>query len=244
MAPERQKIMAKIKTSLSHLFFAHGENDIFVTPSGQSGMSDKKVILLDVSSLLRTGIQGLLAEHGYQTAAQFLTIEAMHSALPELHADLIIMEHLQQSPEVFSHLVQIRKSYPAIKVLILSSSSSDFHIQLSRRAGASGYINKNSSLDKIINTVNTITTGGYCYGSELWQHHARYPRDASLLLSLSHIDICILRYISAGYSNQLIASLLNMNNKKVSAYKQRIMAKFNMTRLAELVDLAKRNYLY
>lgn len=96
-------------------------------------MSDKKVILLDVSSLLRTGIQGLLAEHGYQTAAQFLTIEAMHSALPELHADLIIMEHLQQSPEVFSHLVQIRKAYPAIKVLILSSSSSDFHIQLSRR---------------------------------------------------------------------------------------------------------------
>ncbi|HHK9554687.1 response regulator transcription factor [Enterobacter sichuanensis] len=244
MAPERQKIMAKIKTSLSHLFFAHGENDIFVTPSGQSGMSDKKVILLDVSSLLRTGIQGLLAEHGYQTAAQFLTIEAMHSALPELHADLIIMEHLQQSPEVFSHLVQIRKTYPAIKVLILSSSSSDFHIQLSRRAGASGYINKNSSLDKIINTVNTITTGGYCYGSELWQHHARYPRDASLLLSLSHIDMCILRYISAGYSNQIIASLLNMNNKKVSAYKQRIMAKFNMTRLAELVDLAKRNYLY
>ncbi|QFQ11162.1 DNA-binding response regulator [Enterobacter sichuanensis] len=207
-------------------------------------MSDKKVILLDVSSLLRTGIQGLLAEHGYQTAAQFLTIEAMHSALSELHADLIIMEHLQQSPEVFSHLVQIRKTYPAIKVLILSSSSSDFHIQLSRRAGASGYINKNSSLDKIINTVNTITTGGYCYGSELWQHHARYPRDASLLLSLSHIDICILRYISAGYSNQIIASLLNMNNKKVSAYKQRIMAKFNMTRLAELVDLAKRNYLY
>ncbi len=54
-------------------------------------MSDKKVILMDVSSLLRTGIQGLLAEHGYQTAAQFPTIETMHSALPMLHADLIIM---------------------------------------------------------------------------------------------------------------------------------------------------------
>ena len=161
-----------------------------------------------------------------------------------LHADLIIMEHLQQSPEVFSHLMQIRKDYPDIQVLILSSSSSDFHIQLSRRAGAAGYINKNSSLDKIITTVNRITSGGYCYGPELWHHHARYPRDASLLLSLSHIDICILRYISAGYSNQIIASMLNMNNKKVSAYKQRIMAKFKITRLAELVDLAKRNYLY
>ncbi|WP_223256828.1 MULTISPECIES: response regulator transcription factor [Enterobacterales] len=236
--------MVKIKTSLSQLFLAQMENDIFVTQSGQSGMSDKKVILMDVSSLLRTGIQGLLAEHGYQTAAQFPTIETMHSALPMLHADLIIMEHLQQSPEVFSHLMQIRKDYPDIQVLILSSSSSDFHIQLSRRAGAAGYINKNSSLDKIITTVNRIASGGYCYGPELWHHHARYPRDASLLLSLSHIDICILRYISAGYSNQIIASMLNMNNKKVSAYKQRIMAKFKITRLAELVDLAKRNYLY
>ena len=131
-----QKIMVKIKTSLSQLFLAQMENDIFVTQSGQSGMSDKKVILMDVSSLLRTGIQGLLAEHGYQTAAQFPTIETMHSALPMLHADLIIMEHLQQSPEVFSHLMQIRKDYPDIQVLILSSSSSDFHIQLSRRAGA------------------------------------------------------------------------------------------------------------
>lgn len=53
-----------------------------------------------------------------------------------------------------------------------------------------------------------------------------------------------MRYISAGYSNQIIASMLDMNNKKVSAYKQRIMAKFNITRLADLVDLAKRNYLY
>ncbi|KZP70067.1 hypothetical protein A3N40_18155 [Enterobacter cloacae subsp. dissolvens] len=96
--------MAKIKTSLSQLFLARMENEIFVTQSGQSGMSDKKVILMDASSLLRTGIQGLLAEHGYQTAAQFLTIEAMHSALPMLNADLIIMEHLQQSPDVFAQL--------------------------------------------------------------------------------------------------------------------------------------------
>ncbi|MEL4868815.1 response regulator transcription factor [Pantoea agglomerans] len=236
--------MAKIKTSLSQLFIAWMENDIFVTQSGQSGMSDKKVILMDVSSLPRTGIQSLLAEHGYQTVAQFLTIEAMQSALPMLQADLIIMEHLQQSPEVFSHLMQIRKDHPDIQVLILSSSSSDFHIQLSRRAGAAGYINKNSSLEKIITTVNMITSRRYCYCADLWPHQARYSRDASLLLSLSHIDICILRYISAGYSNQIIASLLNMNNKKVSAYKQRIMAKFKMTRLAELVDLAKRNYLY
>lgn len=244
MAFRIKKIMAKIKTSLGQLFWVQVENDVFVTQSGQSGMSGKKVILMDSSPLLRTGIQGLLTEQGYQAVAQFLTIEAMFSALPMLNADLIIMEHLQQSPEVFSYLVKIRKARPEISVLILSSSSSDFHIQLSRRAGAAGYINKNSSLDKIITTVNKITSGGYCYGSELWLHHARYPRDASLLLSLSHIDICILRYISAGYSNQIIASMLNMNNKKVSAYKQRIMSKFNITRLAELVDLAKRNYLY
>ncbi|RJL01007.1 response regulator transcription factor [Enterobacter chuandaensis] len=207
-------------------------------------MSGKKVILMDSSPLLRAGIKGLLTEQDYEVVAQFPAIEELHSALPALHADLIIMEHLQQSAEVFSYLAKIRKTHPEICVLILSSSFSDFHIQLSRRAGAAGYINKNSSLEKITTTVNNVLSGKYCYGSELWHHHARYPQDASLLLSLSHIDICILRYISAGYSNQIIASMLDINNKKVSAYKQRIMAKFNITRLADLVDLAKRNYLY
>ncbi|WP_320728018.1 response regulator transcription factor [Enterobacter sp. 118C5] len=207
-------------------------------------MSCKKVILIDSSPLLRAGIKGLLTEQDYEVVAQFSAIEELHSALPALNADLIIMEHLQQSAEVFSYLTEIRKTHPDIRILILSSSFSDFHIQLSRRAGAAGYINKNSSLDKITTTVNNVLSGEYCYGSELWHHHARYPRDASLLLSLSHIDICILRYIAAGYSNKIIASMLDMNNKKVSAYKQRIMAKFNITRLADLVDLAKRNYLY
>ncbi|WP_235424909.1 response regulator transcription factor, partial [Enterobacter sichuanensis] len=74
--------------------------------------------------------------------------------------------------------------------------------------------------------------------------HASTLKSPSYTKSVSWQHYRILRYISAGYSNQIIASLLNMNNKKVSAYKQRIMAKFNMTRLAELVDLAKRNYLY
>jgi two-component system response regulator FimZ (fimbrial Z protein) len=38
--------------------------------------------------------------------------------------------------------------------------------------------------------------------------------------------------------------MMNINNKRVSAYKKRIMAKFKISKLTELVDLAKRNYLY
>lgn len=207
-------------------------------------MSGKKVILMDSSPLLRAGIQELLTVEGYEVVTQFLTIEALYKALPMLDVDLIIMEHLQQSIEVFTYLAQITDAYPDIPILILSSSSSDFHIQLSRRAGASGYIYKKSSLEKITHTVNKIFSGECCYGSELWQHHIRYPRDASLLLSLSPLDMRILRCIFAGYSNQIIASMLNMNNKRVSAYKQRMMARLNITKLAELVELAKRNYLY
>lgn len=207
-------------------------------------MSGKKVILMDSSPLLRAGLQGLLSEQGHQTIAQFGTIEELQDNLSLYHPDLIIMEHLQQRPDVFTWLVNIIKNDPKIPVLIFSSSTSDFHIQLSKKAGASGYLNKSSTLEKITTTVNQIMRGGYCYGSELWLHHGKYPQDASLLLSLSPVDMCILRYISAGYSNQIIASMLNMNNKKVSAYKLRIMAKFNISKLAELVELAKRNYLY
>lgn len=207
-------------------------------------MSGKKVIVMDASPLLRAGLQGLLSEQGHQVVAQFGTMDELLEKCSLCNADLIIMEHLQQQPDVFSSLAQLIKHTPDIPVMILSSSSSDFHIQLSKKAGASGYINKSSTLDNIISAVNKVTSGQFCYGNELRLHRTKYPRDASLLLSLSHTDICILRYISAGYSNQVIAAIMNTNNKRVSAYKKRIMMKFKISKLTELVDLAKRNYLY
>ncbi|WP_445335501.1 LuxR C-terminal-related transcriptional regulator [Citrobacter koseri] len=207
-------------------------------------MSGKKVIVMDASPLLRAGLQGLLSEQGHQVVAQFGTMEELLDKHSLFNADLIIMEHLQQQPDVFSSLAQLIKNIPSTQVIILSSSSSDFHIQLSKQAGAAGYLNKSSTLDNIVSTVNNVTSGQFCYGNELRLHRAKYPRDASLLLSLSHTDICILRYISAGYSNQVIAAMMNINNKRVSAYKKRIMLKFKISKLTELVDLAKRNYLY
>ncbi|AHE73300.1 LuxR C-terminal-related transcriptional regulator [Enterobacter ludwigii] len=207
-------------------------------------MSGKKVIVMDASPLLRAGLQGLLSEHGHQIVAQFGTMEELLDKHSLFNADLIIMEHLQQQPDVFSSLAQLIKNIPDTQVMILSSSSSDFHIQLSRKAGAAGYLNKSSTLDNIVRTVNKVASGQFCYGNELRLHRTKYPRDASLLLSLSHTDICILRYISAGYSNQVIAGIMNINNKRVSAYKKRIMLKFKISKLTELVDLAKRNYLY
>ncbi|HDR2754107.1 response regulator transcription factor [Enterobacter cloacae] len=207
-------------------------------------MTGKKIIVMDSSPLLRAGLQGLLSEQGYQVVAQFGTMEELLNKHSLFGADLIIMEHLQQQPDVFSSLAQLIKNTPLTQVLVLSSSSSDFHIQLSRKAGAAGYLNKRSELDNILSTVNKIVSGQFCYGNELRMHRNKYPRDASLLLSLSHIDICILHYISAGYSNQVIAAMMNTNNKRVSAYKKRIMVKFNISKLTELVELAKRNYLY
>ncbi|BBS37345.1 LuxR C-terminal-related transcriptional regulator [Enterobacter cloacae complex sp. 2024EL-00215] len=207
-------------------------------------MSGKKVIVMDSSPLLRAGLQGLLSEQGHQVVAQFGTMEELMDNISLFNVDLVIMEHLQQQPDVFSSLAQLIQNIPVTQVLILSSSSSDFHIQLSKKAGAAGYLNKSSALDNIVSTIDKVVSGQFCYGNELKVHRKKYPRDASFLLSLSHTDICILHYISAGYSNQVIAAMMNINNKRVSAYKKRIMAKFKISKLTELVDLAKRNYLY
>ena len=75
-------------------------------------MSGKKVIVMDSSPLLRAGLQGLLSEQGHQVVAQFGTMEELMDNISLFNVDLVIMEHLQQQPDVFSSLAQLIKNIP------------------------------------------------------------------------------------------------------------------------------------
>lgn len=143
-------------------------------------------------------------------------------------------------------LQQIKQHYPKLPVLILSVHSEDQYALRVLKAGASGYLNKDSAPEQLVAAVNRVMLGKKYITPTIAEKLANsLDQDPDKLSHeyLSDREFEVLKLIAGGQAVSDIASRLSLSVTTISTYRSRIMSKMGLKTNAELILYAIENKL-
>jgi len=160
--------------------------------------------------------------------------------------DVVILDISMPDCSGLDILKQLKSERPKLPVLVLSMHSEDQYAVRALKAGASGYLTKDSAPDELVKAIRKVVSGGRYVGSCLAERLAfEIGADSSKLPheTLSDREFQVLRLIASGKSVTEIAAELYLSSKTVSTYRVRLLKKMNLKTNAELMHYAMQNHL-
>ena len=143
-------------------------------------------------------------------------------------------------------LKQVKKENPEIAVLMLSMHREDQYAIRSLKAGASGYLTKQSAPKELVTAIRQVATGQKYVSAALAQELASAigdDHDTPLHDTLSDREYQTLTMIASGKTVSAIAEELSLSVKTISEYRARLLVKMKLKNSAELTHYAIRNQL-
>ncbi len=160
--------------------------------------------------------------------------------------DLVLLDISMPGRDGLEALRQIRKEKPRLPILVLSMYPEKRYAIRAIRAGASGYLNKDSAPEELETAIKKVLHGGKYFSntiSEILAFELTTDPDKPLHASLSNREYEVMCLIASGKTVTEIAKELSLSVKTISTYRSRIMYKLNMRTNAELILYAIQNKL-
>ena len=186
------------------------------------GVSKIRILAVDDHPVLRQGIAGLIgiqtdmvvvgeASNGREAIQQF----RIH------HPDITLMD--LQMPEIngLDALVAIRNEFADAKIIVLTTYAGDVQIVRALKAGAQGYLLKNTLHKELLSTIRAVYSGKKTVSPEVSFEIAEHATDDTL----TPAEICVLRLIAAGNANKQIADQLSITEETVKSRVKCILSK-------------------
>lgn len=201
-----------------------------------------RVLLADDHTMMRDGLQALL-----QTAADIEVVgsvgngrDAITMAIT-LKPDVVIMDVTMPEMNGIEAANLMHEKHPQIRIIMLSMHSSSEHVYRALRAGAAGYLLKESAGEEIISAVHAVHAGRTFMSTALETLERRSTSRtgyAGPLASLSTRERQVLQLVVEGRSSAEIATLVHLSPKSVDTYRSRMMKKLGITDVTGLVKFA------
>lgn len=207
-----------------------------------------RVLLADDHPIVRAGLREILADTGDIT----VTGEASNGqeVLARVRGqdfDVAVLDMSMPGRSGIELIKQMKSEKPKLRVLILSMHSEQQYAVRAVKAGASGYLTKDSAADELVAAIRRIAAGGAYISPETAERLAMdaAPRtDAAPHTLLSDREFQVFQLIAAGKSVTEIAQQLSLSVKTVSTHKTRIMQKMQLANQAGLIRYAFENKLF
>ncbi|HEX2836275.1 MAG TPA: response regulator transcription factor [Thermoanaerobaculia bacterium] len=205
------------------------------------------IIIADDHSVVRRGLQQILsAQPAWRIVAEIAKADDVLPVLRTTRADLLILDVALDRRSGIDLLPNIRSEFPSLPVLMLSMYAEEQYALHCLRAGASGYVQKDSAPEQLIEAVRRVATGHTYFSSavmdqlasEVVRGRAGEPHER-----LSARELEVFRLIAMGHSVSEIAESLHLSVKTVSTYRARLLEKTGFRSNAEIVAYAIRNRL-
>jgi DNA-binding NarL/FixJ family response regulator len=207
----------------------------------------KKILIVDDHEVVREGVKKILDEQsGAITYGEASTAPEALRLVREQDWDVVVLDLSlggRSGLEVLKELKQIR---PRLPVLILSMHSEEQYARRAFKAGAAGYITKDSPREDLVKAINKVVEGGVYISPALAERLVidlgistdRAPHEA-----LSNREFEVMRLIGSGKTVGEIAEMLSLSDKTISTYRARILEKMGMKTSAEITHYAIQNKL-
>ena len=206
-----------------------------------------KILIADDHAIVRQGLKQIVAEtRDMVVAGEASNGQELFNKLKEDDYDVIVLDITMPGRSGMDVLRQLRSERPRLPVLILSVHSEEQYALRALRAGASGYLTKESAPDELVVAIRKVSLGGKYISSSLAEKlafelevgHGQAPHE-----TLSDREYQVMCMIASGKTVTEIAQELYLSEKTISTYRTRILEKMQMKNNAELTYYAIKNGL-
>ena len=206
-----------------------------------------RVVIADDHRILREGLKQLL-----QSAPDLTVVGEAgdgHEALAQVRGtdfDVLLLDMSMPGKSGMELIRQVKAERPKLRVLVLSMHEEHQYAVRSIRAGASGYLTKESAALELVAAIRKVAGGGAYISAEVAEQLAlaSMPRaEGPPHTLLSDREYQVFRRLVAGAAVTQIAGDLNLSVKTVSTHKARLMEKLGVGNQAELIHYALKHRL-
>jgi two-component system invasion response regulator UvrY len=211
------------------------------------GRPMRRVLIVDDHEVVRVGVKKMLEEQTGATAFGEASTgpEALKLAC-EQHWDVAVLELSIGGRNGLEVLKELRQVRPHLPVLILSGRSEEQYARRAFKAGAAGYVTKDSPGAELIKAISKVVGGGRYVSSALAEKlvvDLEKGADGLPHELLSDREFEVMSLIASGKTISQIAGQLCLSGKTISTYRTRILDKMEMKTSAELTHYALRHNL-
>mgnify|MGYP003288823767 CR=1 FL=1 len=201
-----------------------------------------KIALVDDHTLFRNGLKGLLRTNSdYEVVGDYADGSQFIAALPELDVDIVFMDIAMPNMDGQRATTLALQQRPELKIIALTMFSEQPYAQQMIEAGVCGYINKDSDIQIVFDSVNSVMSGGKYFPQGVVE--PRKLNDVDDFDALSDRELAVLTAICQGLSTPQIADLLEISKRTVDTHRARILEKTGCNNTASLVAYAIKNKL-
>jgi two-component system, NarL family, invasion response regulator UvrY len=206
-----------------------------------------RVLLADDHAIVRGGLKEILVRRleGVE-CGEAENAEQVLTQVREHPWDLLILDITMPGRSGLDVLADVKLLRPELPVLVLSMLPEDQFAKRVLKAGASGYLKKESAPEELIQAIRKVLSGGRYVSPTLAERLALDLQgnvDRPLHEALSPREFEILVMLGSGKAVGQIAEQLHLSGTTVSTHRARILEKMNMTTTAQLIRYAVRNHL-
>lgn len=204
-------------------------------------------MIVDDHAILRAGLKQVLSEAGdINVVAEAGTANEAIKLCRTIDADVMLLDITLPDRSGIEALQYIKKDNPKLAVLMLSMHREDQYALRALKAGASGYLCKQSASDELVEAVHMVAKGKKYISSvvaEILANQVSGESEKLLHETLSNREYETLILIASGQSVGEIAEKLSLSVKTISMYRTRLLEKMQLKHNAELTHYAIKNNL-
>jgi len=214
-------------------------------------MSNIKVFIVDDHKIVCDGIRALLSDvSDIEVLGCAVNLIDLTEKIKGHYIHVALINVYNSTDEEIETIRNINRQFPNMNLLILSMDKSKGFILKTLKAGAKGYLTKDTSRSEIIEAIYTIRAGYDYYAKQITNiilnNYLRETDPENLLKdqtekSLSTREIEVLKLFGNSYTNNEIADKLFISVRTVESHKTNVMKKLNLKTTVDLVKFAIRN---
>jgi len=206
-----------------------------------------KILLTDDHALIRRGLRQVVLEaFGNAVIGEAQNAQEALDQIRKQDWDVVVMDITMPGRSGIDILRDIKLARPALPVLILSMHGEEQFGRRVLKAGAAGFIAKQSAPDELVKAIRKVLSGGkYISGSLAERLASDMTANAETPLheTLSDREFQVMCMFASGKTNGQVAEDLSLSVKTITTYRSRILEKMNLKNNAELTHYAIKNRL-
>lgn len=202
-----------------------------------------RILLADDHEIVRKGIKALVESGGDMlVVAEASTASEALILFKEHGPDLVILDLSMPGRNGLEVVKEIKKIQPDVPVIILSMHPEDQYAVRAFKAGASGYMTKESATEELVRAIHTANRGGRYISpgvAELLANHVQIKDVEERHKLLSDREFEVFMLLAGGVTVGEVAVRLNLSVKTISTYRTRILEKMGIATNSDMARYAR-----
>lgn len=208
-----------------------------------SDLQALRVVIIEDDPLMQIGLKHALSAYPIEVVGQESDGDAGVSLALSLKPDVVIMDIGLPRLNGLTATQQIKKTCPKIRIVVLTSHTTEQEAILALSNGADAYCIKGAEISQVVDAISTVQAGALYLDEKVRHVVSRLKGAHSPRFSLSNREMEVVRLLVQGNSNGRIAEMLFLSESTVKAHLRSVMTKFEVNDRVQVAVVALRSGL-